>query len=169
MKLFLIIVAWASLFFLVPARADTARILDHLCARGDLAPIVDAAAARHHVSALRLAVLLKSENTRCQENAVNVTTHAAGLFGILPTGSANPAHLEPAELLDAETNTDLGAAHLANLLRLCGTFAGALHVYHSKDGKCRNWRTDSHVKRVLGIERALIRWLRSSGRAGRQS
>ena len=162
----LIALAWALLFCVV-ARADTARILDHLCQRPDLASIIDRAATKHHVSALRLAVLMKSENTRCREDAVNITTHAAGLFGILPTGSANPAHLAPAKLLDADTSTDLGAAHLARLLQICGTFAGALHLYHSKDGKCQNWRSDSHVKRVLGMERALLRWLHGPKHAGR--
>lgn len=151
-------VFWALLLAGV-ARADTATALDHLCRRPDLAPIIDAAAKRHHVSPLRLSLVMWSEGKRCREDAVNASTGAAGLFGILPTGSANPRHLPPGELLDPETSADLGAAHLAGLLRICGTFAGALHLYHSRDGKCRNWRTDGHVRKILEAERALRRWL----------
>ena len=155
------LIAWSLLLLGVcTARADTAQILDRLCKRPDLAPVIDRAAERHHVSPMRLAVLMWSEGKRCREDAINTTTGAAGLFGILPTGSANPAHLPPARLLDADTNADLGAAHLARLLAICGTFAGSLHLYHSRDGKCRNWRTDDHVKQTLGMLAALRRWLR---------
>ena len=148
---------WALLFFAVPARADTARLLDHLCQRPDLAPVIDRAAARHHVSALRLAVLMASES-RCRGDAVNVATGALGLFQILPSGSANPQHMEPDELLAPDVNADLGAAHLSRLLRLCGSFGGALTIYHGRR-HCSDWRNDGHVKRVLGIERALLKWL----------
>jgi hypothetical protein len=141
------------------ARADTASALDRLCHRPDLATVIDAAAKRHHVAPLRLSLVMWSEGRRCREDAVNASTGAAGLFGILPTGSANLRHLSQADLVDPETSADLGAAHLARLLRICGAFAGALHLYHSRDGKCRNWRTDDHVRKILDAERALRRWL----------
>ena len=140
------------------ARADTAAALDRLCGRADLAPIVDAASRRHGVRPLMLAVLMASEST-CREDAVNPVTHALGLFQILTTGSANPAHLEPAALLDPETNADLGAAHLARLLRLCGTFGGAVHIFHGYR-RCSDWREDKHARKVVGMLASLRRWLR---------
>jgi len=133
--------------------------IDHLCGRADLAPLVDAAALRHHVRPLRLALLIWSESN-CREDAVNARTGAIGLTQILAAGSANPAHLEPDELQAPETNLDLGAAHLARLLRLCGSFAAALGIYHG-NRRCSFWRTDWHVRRILDKERELLRWLRT--------
>ena len=140
-----------------PARADTATALDHLCHRPDLAPVIDTAAKRHHVSPMRLAVLMASEST-CREDAVNPSTHALGLFQILTTGSANPGHLAPAQLLDPATNADLGAAHLARLLRLCGSFGAAVSIYHGHR-RCGDWREDKHARKVAGVLVELRRWM----------
>jgi len=85
-------------------------------------------------------------------------THTLGLFQILTTGSANPGHLAPAQLLDPDGNADLGAAHLARLLRLCGSFGGALAVFHGRRF-CSSWRSDKHVRLVIEMERALSRWI----------
>jgi hypothetical protein len=106
---------------------------------------------------LRLVVLMASEST-CREDAVNPVTHTLGLFQILTTGSANPRHLAPDELLAPETNSDLGASHLVRLLRLCGSFGAAVSVYHGHS-RCRDWREDRHARRVVGMLEALRRWL----------
>ena len=164
MAIRIVLLAWAALFFLIgEARSETTTAaLAHLCGRGDLAPLVDAAALRHHVRPLRLALLMWSES-HCREDAVNARTGTIGLTQILATGSANPAHLEPDELSAPETNLDLGAAHLARLLRLCGSFGAALAVFHGRRF-CSSWRSDRHVLRILSMERALMRWLRTQAR-----
>jgi hypothetical protein len=97
----------------------------------------------------------------CRWDNRNERTGAAGLFGIMPGRSADPQKLPLAKLMDPRTNVNLGARHLSNLLTLCGSFAGAAHVYHGKDGKCRNWRTDKHVAKLLTWERAFWRWMRN--------
>jgi soluble lytic murein transglycosylase-like protein len=104
-----------------------------------------------------LATLMASEST-CREDAINPRTHALGLFQVLATGSANPRHLTQAELLEPETNADLGAAHLARLLRLCGSFGGAVSLYHGHR-KCSDWREDGQARKVVGILESLRRWL----------
>lgn len=145
-----------------PARADQADdAVRFFCGAGhaDLAPLIRAEARRHTLRPAYLALVMAAESS-CRTDAVNVTTGATGLFGILPGRSADPDHLERDELLDPATNARLGARHLARLLSICGAFGPALHLYHSRDGKCRNWRTDSHVARLLTWERAFWRWLR---------
>jgi len=106
---------------------------------------------------------MAAEST-CRSDAVNVTTGARGLFQIMPGRSADPDRLEADKLLDPTTNVHLGARHLSNLLTLCGSFVGAIHVNHSKDGRCGNWRTDKLVGEILRRERVFWRWLRGKER-----
>jgi soluble lytic murein transglycosylase-like protein len=159
LKLTLVIaaIAWTALLYGV-CRADTAAALDHLCGRPDLATLADAAAHQNHVRPLRLALLMWSEDRRCREDAVNPRTGAVGLTQILPSGSANRAHLTPDELKGPATNLDLGAAHLARWLRICGSFAGALGVYHGRK-HCSDGKSDEHVIGILAKWRELRRWL----------
>ena len=146
------------------AHADTIDdAVRYFCGPGheDIAVLVRAEAPRHPTRV----VLLVAAESSCRGDKVNAATGALGLIGIVPGKSADPDHLEPAALLDPATNLHLGVRHLEHLLSLCGSFAGALHVYHSKDGKCRNWRIDNHVLRLLEKERAFWHWLRDRDRA----
>lgn len=129
----------------------------------DLAPLIRAESRHHLVRPSYLSAVMAAES-HCQADAMNVTTGAIGLFQIMPGRSADPDHLDAGELLDPETNVHLGARHLSELLTLCGSFAGAIHLNHSKDGHCRNWRTDKLVAEILRRERAFWRWLRSQAR-----
>lgn len=143
-----------------PAQAQTAReAISVLCPRrAAIAPAIEAAAERHHVDAVVLTAVALKESS-CNPRRANVATGCYGLMGIKLDGSANPDHLSPAELTDPETSADLGARHLAKLLRLCGTLGGALGTYHSK----RSCRTDGYARRVLGLvewARAMVKWLR---------
>jgi hypothetical protein len=96
-----------------------------------LAPHIESAAAREAIDPMVLVVLASAESS-CHARAVNRRTGAVGLMQILPQGSANPDHLTTAQLLDPKTNVDLGAAHLARLLELCGGLGGAFSIYHGK-------------------------------------
>lgn len=145
-----------------PARADTADLaVRYFCgpSHADLTPIIRTE-ARHHLTRAPRLVLLMFAESGCHADRVNAATGAAGLFGIMPGRSADPDHLEAAELLDPATNVHLGARHLANLINLCGSFPAGLHLYHSKDGRCRNWKTDSHVARLLRMEHSFWTWVR---------
>jgi hypothetical protein len=143
------------------ARADVAELaLRRMCGPSAvrLAPLVRAE-ARRNLSDVRLVAIIFTESG-CHPDRVNLTTGAVGLLGIMPGRSADPDRLEAAQLLDPATNLHLGASHMLRLISLCGSFAGAAHVYHSKDGKCRNWRGDAYVARLLRMERDFLRWLR---------
>jgi hypothetical protein len=156
---------WALLLAGV-ARADTAdSAVRYFCGPGheDLAPLIRSE-ARHHMGRPSQLVAVMAAESHCRPDAVNVTTGALGLFQIMPGRSADPDHLDAGELLDPTTNVHLGVRHLSRLLTLCGSFAGAIHLNHSKDGKCRNWRTDKLVGEILRKERAFWRWLRTQGR-----
>jgi hypothetical protein len=148
-----------------PARADIAEdAVRFFCGPGHAAEtaLVRRESAHHHIQSTQLALVMAAES-RCKADAINVTSGAAGLFGIIPGRSADPDHLDAGELLDPATNAHLGAAHLARMVQLCGSFAGALHLYHSRDGRCRNWSTDKHVAKLLRMERAFWRWMSRSG------
>jgi hypothetical protein len=164
----IVLLAWAALFYLVaPARADQSdAAVRYFCGPGHEAEagLVRAESRHHLTSAAHLALLMFAESG-CHAGRVNATTGAAGLYGIMPGRSADPDHLEAAELMDPAINAHLGARHLSGLITLCGSFPAGLHLYHSKDGKCRNWRWDKHVAKLLRLERAFWRWLaRQSGR-----
>ena len=109
-----------------------------------IAPHIESAAAREAIDPMALVVLVSAESS-CHARAVNSRTGAVGLLQILPDGSANPDHLTTAQLLDQRTNVDLGAAHLARLLELCGGLGGALAVYHGRS----HCREDGHAKKLL--------------------
>jgi hypothetical protein len=132
-----------------PARAGTTeRAIAVLCpGREDLAPLFEASARRHMVHPVEL-VAKGSVESGCDPTAVNPRTHAIGVMQILQAGSANPRHLSEAALFDPATNINLGAAHLARCLVLCGAFGGAVAVYHGS-ARCSHWRHDRHVARVL--------------------
>ena len=147
-----IALAWAALFFLVgQAHAQSARdALAALCptARID-ASLIEAAADESRVPAVVLVAQMVPESS-CGVKLVNVRTGALGLLQVMPGRSADPDHLERDELLDPETNVRLGARHLRRCLNLCGTLPAGLHVFHGGK-KCREWRGDRYVKRVLGL------------------
>lgn len=134
-----------------PARADTASALRALCGqRGrTLAPIVDRAAALHSIPAIWLVAQVAAES-QCRPGVVNARTGAVGLMQIMPMGSANPRRLSAAALRNPATSINLGAAHLARCLALCGSFGGAIHVYHGHK-KCSGWKRDWFVQRVLRL------------------
>ena len=119
--------------------------LHALCpGHADLAPYLKAAERRFLVHGVALAVLVQAESG-CRVNAVNRRTGAAGLTQILPTGNANPGHLDASELLDVETNINLGARHLARCMTLCGSLVGGLTVYHGK----KRCRPDAHARKLM--------------------
>lgn len=145
-----------------PAQAQTAReAISVLCPRrAAIAPAIEAAAARWSVDAVVLTALVFVESS-CNPKRANVATGCYGLMGIKVDGSANPDGLSPAELLDPATSADLGARHMAKLLRLCGTLGPALGTYHSK----RSCKADAYARRVLGLAewaRAMVRRLREA-------
>jgi soluble lytic murein transglycosylase-like protein len=132
-------------------RADTSSAMQALCGqRGRvLAPLVDGAAARHELNPIWLVAQVVAES-QCRPGVVNARTGAVGLMQIMPLGSANPRRLSAAALRNPATNIDLGAAHLARCLELCGSFGGAVAVYHGKS-KCRGWQRDWFVQRVMRL------------------
>jgi hypothetical protein len=52
--------------------------------------------------------------------------------------------------MDPAVNVPLGARHLRRCIDLCGTLAAGLHVYHG-GARCKEWRGDRYVKRVLEL------------------
>jgi hypothetical protein len=143
------LLAWAIFLSCIgPARAQTAaESLSVLCPRhGDLEQVIDAAAAKHRLQPVLLTALILAESS-CEANKVNKHTRCYGLTGIKIDGSANYQHREPAELMDPETNVELGARHLARCLSICGSLGGALRVYHGNK-RCDGWREDTYVRRV---------------------
>ena len=146
------LLAWAALLFLVaPARGQSASdSLAVLCpTRQALAPLVEAAAAKHHVQPVVLVAMMRVEST-CDPAAVNRRTSSVGLLQIKLDGSANPDGLSPDELSDPAVNLDLGARHLRKLVRMCGTLAGGLSVYHGKR-RCDEGKTDGYARRVMSL------------------
>lgn len=137
-----------------PARAQSAEdSLAVLCpGHGHLAPLVESAASESRIRPVTLVALMYAEST-CGTRLVNRRTGTLGLLQILPSGSANPDHLEADELLDPATNLRLGARHLRRMVNLCGALGPALSIYHGRT----HCRTDSHARRVL----ALIDWARA--------
>lgn len=144
--------AWAALFFLVPAaRGDQAgRSLHALCGtRGDaIADLVRAEAHRHLIHPALLAAVVASEST-CNPNA-HSGHNDWGLGQIRLGGSANVHHATAAQLRDPATNLYLTSRHLAKCLTTCnGYVLGALSVYRGVK-RCR--ATDGS-RRVLGLLR----------------
>lgn len=125
----------------------------------EIAQPIEAAAARYRVSAAVLTAVALAESS-CNPRRANRATGCYGLTGIKVDGSANPDHLKPDELMDAETNADLGARHLAKLLRLCGTLGGALTVYHGRKGAYHGRGRCDVDEHARGIVRT-VEWARS--------
>lgn len=118
--------------------------------RPALAPLVEAAAARHHVQPVVLVAQFRVEAS-CDPMAVNLTTRSYGAMGIKLDGSANVDHLEAAELMDPSTNFDLGARHLRRWSRTCGSIPLGLAIYHAGAKKCSHGKGDGYAKRVLSL------------------
>lgn len=133
------------------AHAQSARdSLAALCPHSAVnAALIEAAAAESRVPAVVLVAQMVPESS-CGKNLVNVRTGALGLLQVMPGRSADPDHLERDELLDPETNVRLGARHLRKCINLCGTLTAGLHIFHGGK-KCREWRGDKYVKRVLAL------------------
>jgi soluble lytic murein transglycosylase-like protein len=149
-----LVLAWAALFFLVPAaRGDQAgRALHALCGpRGDaIADMVRVEAHRHLIHPALLAAVVASEST-CNPNA-----HSGrgdfGLGQIRLSGSANVGTFTAEQLRDPAINLRLTARHLSKCLTICnGYVLGALSVYRGVK-RCR--ATDGS-RRVLGMLRAV--------------
>ena len=129
-----------------------------LCpSRQALAPLVEAAAHSARVPAVVLVAMARVEST-CDPSAVNRRTGALGWLQVLPGRSADPDHLDADELADPAVNIGLGARHLRRCIDLCGTLPAGLHVFHGGK-KCKEWRGDRYVKRVLGYVAQVRRWL----------
>jgi len=135
-----------------PARASTtteAALAVACPGHADLAKHVDRAARTHLLHPVTLVALISNES-HCDTMAVNHRSGALGLGQILPGRSAD---LPGRYLLDPADNLYLTARHLSGLLLLCGSLAGAVHVYHGHR-KCSGWRRDWYAKRVAGdVER----------------
>lgn len=149
-----LLIAWALLFFVVPARAAEMSASDAtalLCpGRGHLAPLFAAAAERWKVRPVVLVAMARVEST-CDPTAVNRRTGAVGLMQIMPGASADVDHIGDAnELMDPATNIELGARHLRRWWTACGSLAGGLAVFHGRQ-KCSQHRGDRYVARVLGF------------------
>jgi soluble lytic murein transglycosylase-like protein len=147
-----LLLAWAALFFLVPAaRGDSAgRALHVLCGpRGDaIADMVRVEARRHLIHPALLAAVVASEST-CNPNA-HSGHNDWGLGQIRLGGSANVGGYSAAQLRDPATNLYLTSRHLAKCLTICnGYVLGALSVYRGVS-RCR--ATDGS-RRVLGMLR----------------
>jgi len=114
-----------------------------------LATVVEAAATEARVSPLVLVAMARVESS-CDPSAVNRRTGSIGWLQILPGRSADPDRLEADELSDPEINVPLGARHLRACMNLCGSLPAGLHVFHGGK-KCREWRGDRYVRRVIGL------------------
>lgn len=156
--------AWATFFTCIgPTRAQTAAdAVSVLCPkRAAIAPAIEAAAARWRVDAVVLTALVFVESS-CNPAKQNKRTGCYGLAQIKLDGSANPDHLEAAELLEPTTNAELGARHLRRLINVCGSLGVALSQYHSRK-RCPG--VDAQARRVLGLvelARATLRRLREA-------
>jgi soluble lytic murein transglycosylase-like protein len=146
--------AWAALLSgICSAHAsELDRALYRLCgARGiAIAPILVDAAERHDIDVFMFAANVAAESG-CRPRAYNRRSKAVGL-GQLIAGKSAAIGYTTAQLFDPWINLDLSAQHLKRLLLLCGTFAGAVAVYHGR----RHCRPDNWSWRVLGILRAVI-------------
>ena len=154
--------ALAVLVALLPASALAAGASDALsvlCPRQQaVAGAVDAASVLSGIASLVLAAQFRAE-TSCDPWAVNRKTGARGPMQILPGRSADPDHLESAELDDPGVNFRLGALHLRKMIRLCGTLGGALSLYHGNGGAYHGRRrcdVDDWARKVLD----LVSWAR---------
>jgi hypothetical protein len=151
-------VFWALLLAGVCRAQDASYSLAALCpTRQALATLVEAAAHSARVRPVVLVAMARVEST-CDPSAVNRRTGALGWLQVLPGRSADPDHLETDELVDPAVNIGLGARHLRRCIDLCGTLPAGLHVFHGGK-KCREWRGDRYVKRVLGYVAQARRWL----------
>ena len=130
--------------------ADSLAALCHK--QSAIAPLVEAAAAKWRVRPVVLVAMARVESS-CGDNPRNRVTGALGVLQVIPGRSADPDHLEAAELLDPATSIELGARHLRKCVDLCGSLAGGLHVFHGGK-RCREWRGDGYVAKVL----SLVEW-----------
>jgi hypothetical protein len=163
----LLLLAWAAfLMFVGPARAETTteRALRALCGPNAvyLAPHVQEAARTHLLHPVTLVATISNES-HCDAAAVNPRSGAMGLGQIMPGLSAD----QPGRyLLDPRDNLYLTARHLAKLLMLCGSLAGAVHVYHGYK-RCSGWRRDWYAKRVAADERRFWKIAAAARRGGK--
>ena len=111
-----------------PAQAQIPKACDKLSVE------ISDAAAGWRVPRLLLTAVAFSEST-CDPSAVNETSDAIGAFQILPGGSAAQGHSAEA-LADPWLNTWLAAAHLAKWKKRCGTWLGAVTIFHGNE-RCR--------------------------------
>jgi hypothetical protein len=159
----LALIFWALLFFGICGRAHAQTAfasLQVLCPKATaLAPHVEAAAATWRVRPVVLVAMIRTEST-CGTDLVNERSGALGHIQVMPGRSADPNRLPRARLLDPATNLDLGARHLRRCVDLCGSLAGGLSVFHGKK-KCKEWRGDKYVKRVLGFVAGAKRSIRA--------
>lgn len=126
-----------------------------------LSPVVEAAATEARVSPLVLVAMARVEST-CDPSAVNRRTGAIGWLQIMPGRSADPDQLEADELSDPVINVPLGARHLRACMNLCGSLPAGLHVFHGGK-KCREWRGDRYVRKVLSLVAGARRWIAQRG------
>jgi hypothetical protein len=117
--------------------------------RGALAPLVEAAAAKHHVPAVVLVAMMRVEST-CDPRAINRRTGSVGLLQIKLDGSANPDEMSPDELSDPAVNLDLGARHLRRWTLVCGSLTGGLGIFHGRV-RCAHGKTDGYARKVLEL------------------
>ena len=155
-------VFWALLLAGVCRAQDAADSLAALCpTRQALAQLVEAASHSARVPPVVLVAMARVEST-CDPSAVNRRTQSYGLLQIKLDGSANPDHLEPDELTDPEINVPLGALHLSRWVRLCGSLAGGLTIYHGRKGAFHGkgrCDVDDYARRVLSLVAQVRRWL----------
>lgn len=141
----IILLAWAAMFFLVPAAhaSDADAAVAVLCPKhAELAPDIESAASAHGVSPMLLTALVFREST-CDKNAVSKTGRM-GLGQLTPWGpSANGLTRE--EMKDPKKNLEATARWLALCMVQCaGNLRRALGAYHT--GHCED---GDYTDRVL--------------------
>jgi hypothetical protein len=145
----LAIIIAASLWLCLDCNRANAASVRETCAHLD--GYVAKASAYGPPMALLTAVLF-AEST-CRVDAINKRTGARGPGQILPNGSA-ALDFSVAEITDPWLNVLLTSGHLMKCKRLCGTWRGAVRVYH---GHARCSGKSGHADKVIRIWKTLER------------
>lgn len=158
----LLLLAWASLFFLVPAAhaSDSDVALALLCPKNwkPIARTLRIEAATVGIDSVLLAAIVANES-RCRVSADS----GKGDYGLaqIRLGGSAAGDATAVELLDPRTNLHLAALHVRRCLELCGDVHGALSVYAGHK-KCRPSR---YSRRVLGMYEAAMRRIEQERRS----
>jgi soluble lytic murein transglycosylase-like protein len=115
-----------------------------------LAEPIRLAATEHRVPVLLLTALVFAESS-CDASAVNAKG-ATGLGQILTTGAGEG--YTQVELMDPWLNLQIASKHLAKWKHRCGTWLGAVTVYH---GNARCSAKSGYARGVIRIWKRLER------------